>query len=361
MCTREQFGRLQDILDRYEGIFSKNKTDIGLSKLAEHDIVLEPDSKYFREAPRRLNDEKKKAADETIKELLKAGLIRESKSPFASGIVMVRKKDGSYRMCIDFRMLNKITVPDAFPLPRTDDLIEALGSASIFTSMDLGSAFWQVPLPEDKKYTTAFATPEGLYEFNRMPFGLCNAAATFQRLMSKVMKGIQSKYGNLVLCYIDDILVATNTVDEHLDRLEEVFHALEEAGLKLKAAKCQLLQTEIIFPGKHIKDGKAYPTEEGIEKVKKWLPPRNKLELSKFIGLIGYYRPFIKDLSAISFPLSEMLSKKNPFKWGKIEHNAFEKLKEIMVSKPMLELPTQDGEFILDTDASRIGMGAVLS
>ncbi len=233
MCTREQFGRLQDILDRYEGIFSKNKTDIGLSKLAEHDIVLEPDAKYFREAPRRLNDEKKKAADETIKELLKAGLIRESKSPFASGIVMVRKKDGSYRMCIDFRMLNKITVPDAFPLPRTDDLIEALGSASIFTSMDLGSAFWQVPLPEDKKYTTAFATPEGLYEFNRIPFGLCNAAATFQRLMSKVMKGIQSKYGNLVLCYIDDILVATNTVDEHLDRIEEVFHALEEAGLKL--------------------------------------------------------------------------------------------------------------------------------
>ena len=308
MCTEKEFQRLNHILDKYEGVFIKNKTDIGLTNVLKHDIVLKPVAKYFAEAPRRLNTEKKKAADETIKELLRAGLIRESNSPFASGIVMVRKKDGTYRMCIDFRMLNDITIPDAFPLPRTDDLIEALGSARLFSSMDLGSAFWQVGLPEEKKHTTAFATPEGLYEFNRMPFGLCNAAATFQRLMSKAMKKIQSKYGNLVLCYIDDILTATNTVEEHLDRLEQVFQCLQEAGLKLKASKCQLLQTEIIFLGKHVKDGKISPTDEGITKVRDWIPPRNRLELSRFLGLIGYYRPFIKNLSAIQFPLSEMLS-----------------------------------------------------
>ncbi len=360
-CTEKEFTRLEEIFDRFSDIFCKNKTDIGLARLVEHDIVLRPGAEYFRQAPRRLNTEKKQSADDTIKELLKAGLIRESKSPFASGIVMVKKKDGTYRMCVDFRMLNDITIPDAYPLPRTDDLIEALGSASLFSSLDMGWAFWQVPVPEEKRHATAFATPEGLYEFNRMPFGLCNAAATFQRLMSKVMKSVQSKYGNAVLCYIDDILIATTTVAEHLDRLEEVFTCLQEAGLKLKAAKCQIMQTEVIFLGKQIKDGKVSPTDEGIARVRDWLPPRNKLELSQFLGLVGYYRPFIKALSTISFPLSEMLSKKNPFKWGKVEHTTFEKLKSIMISKPMLELPTEDGEYILDTDASRIGLGAVLS
>ncbi len=132
LCTEKEFQRLNHILDKYEGVFIKNKTDIGLTNVLKHDIVLKPEAKYFREAPRRLNTEKKKAADETIKELLRAGLIRESNSPFASGIVMVRKKDGTYRMCIDFRMLNDITIPDAFPLPRTDDLIEALGSSRLF-------------------------------------------------------------------------------------------------------------------------------------------------------------------------------------------------------------------------------------
>ncbi len=212
---------------------------------------------------------------------------------------MVKKKDGSYRMCIDFRMLNDITIPDAFPLPHTDCLLETLDSAKYFSSMDLASGFWQVGVPEEKKYTTAFATPDGLFEFNRMPFGLCNAAATFQRLMSKVLGRIESKLGNLEQCYIDDIVIATNTVSEHLDRLEQVFECLLQAGLKLKAAKCQVLQTEVIFLGKHIKDGKISPTDEGIAKVRDWIPPRNKAELSSFLGLVGYYGPFISGLAAI--------------------------------------------------------------
>ncbi len=255
IMTESQFERFQSIMKENSDLFSKNKTDIGLTTLLKHKIELEPGSKPYKETPRRMNSVKTEAAKETVNDMLQAKLIKESHSPFASGLVVVAKKDGTHRMCIDFRKLNDMTVKDAFPLPRIDKTIESMGSAKWFTSVDMGSAFWQVPLDEESKAKTASATEDGLFECERMPFGLCNATATFQRLMQKALKSISCNYGNVVLCYIDDILVATTTIEQHLERLEEVLRCIRLAGLKLKASKCQFFEKEIIFLGRRTSEG----------------------------------------------------------------------------------------------------------
>ncbi len=229
---------MESILRDNSDLFSKNKSDIGLTTLLKHKIELQPGSKPYKETPRRMNQIKTEAVRETVKDMLEAELIKESHSPFACGLGVLAKKDGSHRMCIDFRKLNDMTVKDAFPLPRIDQVINSMGSAKWFTSVDMGSTFWQVPLDEESKLKTAFATENGLFECERMPFGLCNATATFQRLMQKALKSTSGKYGNDVLCYIDDILIETTTIEEHLQRIEEVFKCIRLAGLKLKASKC---------------------------------------------------------------------------------------------------------------------------
>ena len=255
--SNRQKSELENLLDDYQELFSQTKTDIGRTDVMQHDIVLEPGSRPFREAMRRMAPDKRRMADEQIQLLIEMNVIRPSNSPFASAVVLANKNDGSKRFCMDFRKLNDLTIKDAFPLPRIDESLESLGTAKYFTSLDMGSAFWQVELTEDSIAKTAFITCDGLWEWTRMPFGLCNATATFQRLMSKVLKNVSNRYGNLVLCYVDDILIATRTVEEHLQRLREVFQCLRRAGLKLKASKCKLMDTEIKFLGRRI-------TENGI-------------------------------------------------------------------------------------------------
>ena len=255
------------------------------------------------------------AAKETIDDLVRLGMAVPSKSPFASAIVLVSKKDGTYRMCIDYRKLNAITKKDAFPIPRIDDSIEKLGAAKYFTSLDLTSGFWQIPLTERAKEKTAFVSAGGLFEMTRMPFGLCNATATFQRMMSKALGRISNKYGNLVLCYIDDILVATRTVQEHLERLREVFDCLRNAGLKIKASKCQFFETEIKFLGRIISDGQIYPDYEAVKPVLEWQAPRNIAQVQSFLGFAGYYRDFIKGYAELVSPLTALLKKDVEWKW----------------------------------------------
>ena len=187
---------------------------------SRHRIELEPDAKPFKEPLRKLNPQKRRVAEEQMEIMRQAGAIQPSHSPFASAIVLAPKADGSLRFCIDFRRLNKITIKDSFPLPRIDDTLENLGAARFFTSLDMGSAFWQIPMEDDSIKYTAFASTSELWEFRRMPFGLCNATATFQRLMNRILSGVNNTFGSLVLCYVDDILIATATAEEHIRRLE---------------------------------------------------------------------------------------------------------------------------------------------
>ena len=232
------------ILIENKAIFARNKNDLGCTHLMEHEIDLVEGAEAHREGLRRLSPEKLRQANDQLDALVEMGVVVPAKGPWASAIVMAKKKGDQLRMCIDFRKLNEVTIKDAFPLPRIDDAITKLGSAKYFTTGDLGSAFWQVPLRKKDQHLTGFAHPKGLYMWTRMPFGLCNATGTFQRLMSRIFGHLSEKYGNVVLCYVDDLMIATNTIEEHLVRLKEVFEAIRGSGLKLNPDKCSLFQRQ---------------------------------------------------------------------------------------------------------------------
>lgn len=307
-----------------------------------------------------MTPDKLKQANEQLEALLDLGVIVPSKSPWASAIVMVKKKGGQLRMCIDFRHLNDVTIKDAFPLPRMDDSIASLGSARYFSSVDVSNAFWQIPLRRQDQYKTAFIHPLGLFHWTRMPFGLCNATATFQRLMTKALGHLIKKYGSVVLCYVDDILIATYDADDHLTRLEEVFTALKRAGLKLKPQKCDLFKKEVKFLGRIIDANGVRPDPEQAKIVKEWPPPTNKKQLESFLGLASYYRDFIKGFAQIAEPLQKMKRNRAIFIWGEEQQTAFEELRDKLVNAPILGLPLETGRYFLDTDASEVALAGIL-
>ena len=241
---------------------------------------------------------------------------------------------------------------DAFPLPRIDETLDRLGDAKYFSTLDMGSGFWQVPLVERAKERTAFVTHRGQFQWNRMPFGLCNATATFQRLMTKVLTNVAQKYGNIVLCYVDDILIATRTQEQHLQQLRAVFTACRAANLKLKAAKCKLFDTEIKFLGRLVTGGGIKPDPDSVRTVQEWKTPVTKKQVASFLGLTGYYREFIKDYAEITAPLQNLKKLDIDFTWGLAQREAFEKVKEALVNPPSLAMPSQHGTFVLETKAN---------
>ena len=345
--TQKQWKSLNTMLDKHNPIFSRDASDIGTTEVVTHTIEIEEGAKPFKEPVRRLGPDKKLIADEQIETLLQMGIIRPSRSPYASAIVLVKKSDGSSRFCIDFRKLNDITIKDSFPLPVIADHMDKLGAAKYFTSLDMGSAFWQVKLDEASMPRTAFITSDNQYEWTRMPFGLCNATATFQRLMTKTIGQISCKYGNLVLCYVDDILIATNTIEQHIERIDEVFTCLRSAGLKLKAAKCKLMETHVKFLGRVVSADGVQPDIADIEKIRNWEVPDTKTKLESFIGFANYYREFIKSFADIVAPLNKYKGKNQEFGWDDDAQKAFETLKIALTTAPVLALPNEDGRFVL--------------
>lgn len=263
---------------------------------------------------------------EHLRDMLKAGAIRESSSPFSSNVVLVRKKDGSLRFCIDFRRLNNLTVKDAYALPRIDETIDSLIGSKYFSKLDLRSGYWQVPLRESDKANTAFTVGSlGFYECNRMAFGLTNAPATFQRLIERCMGELHLKE---CLIYLDDVIIFSETVEQHFERLSAVFERLEQFNLKLKGSKCEFFQTEVNYLG-HVVSADGVRTDpEKIRVLKEWPVPTSVKELRSFLGFAGYYRRFVKGFSQITKPLNDLLvghptNKKSkstkpatPWSWG---------------------------------------------
>ena len=280
-----------------------------------------------------------------------------SSSPWESPIVLVAKKDGSTTFCVDYRKLNAVTKLDVFPLPRIDDSLDLL-SGTNFSSLDLASGYWQVGMAPAAQEKMAFTTHTGLYEFQVMPFGLCNAPATFQRLMENVLAGLAR---DKCLIYLDDILVIGRSLEEHLSNLREVFARLQRAGLKLQPTKCRLLKREVEFLGHVVSRQGVGADPRKIAAVTEFPRPKELRALRAFLGLTSYYRRFVPYFSAVAQPLYALTRKDNPFDWSSECETAFTHLKALLTRSPILAYPRFGEEFLLETDASGVGLGAFLS
>lgn len=292
--------------------------------------------------------------------MLAQGVIEPSDSPWASPIVLVTKKDKTTRFCVDYRRLNNVTRKYAYPLPNITDSLDALGGSQFFCTLDLASAYWQVEMDEKDKEKTAFVTHKGLFSFNVMSLGLTNAPASFERLMELVLKGLQWER---CLLYIDDVIVFGRSFEETLTNLELVLERIEQAGLKLKPKKCFLFQKQVQFVGHVVKPEGICCDPEKIEAVACWENPKNVKKVRSFLGFASYYRRFIHHFSEVASPLTALTQKGHAFLWDESCEAAFKMLKQKLTDSPILAYPSNEPGvmFILDTDASDIGIGAVLS
>ncbi len=349
--------QLAEVLIQYQDVFSKDDTDLGLTHLTEHAIETgdaRPVKQPPRKVPMAMAGEEKKAIDQ----MLKQGIIRESCSPWASPVVLVRKKNGKTRACIDYRRLNTVTIKDAYPIPTTQECLDAMAGSLYFTTLDMTSGYHQIPVREKDIPKTAFVTKQGLYEFKAMSFGLTNAPATFQRVMELALRGLQ---WSTCLIYLDDVLIFGTSFKQHLGRLQQVLERISAAKLKLKPDKCSLLQAEVTFLGHIVSQDGVRPNPDNIAKIKQWTEPTNVTEVRQFLGLCSYYRRFIKDFSVIAKPLTELTCNDSPLIWADECQVAFDQLKSKLISPDIMAYPRPDSMFILDTDACDEGIGAVLS
>lgn len=347
----------QRMLARKRDAFMLEGDELGKTNLVQHEIHTNTQVP-LRQRARRLPIHQREEGERQVQDMLEKGLIEPSQSPWASPVVLVRKKDGSTRFCIDYRRLNDVTIKDAYPLPRIDESLDALSGADCFSTLDLASGYWQVGLAPAAKEKSAFVTNNGLYQFNVMPFGLSNAPSTFERLMERVLAGLQWQ---LCLVYLDDVIVFSQGIPQHIKRLEEVLTRIETAGLKLKPKKCHLFRRKVDFLG-HVVSGQGIATNpEKIKAVEEWGTPKDLHEVRSFLGLCSYYRRFIKGFSTIAKPLTRLTEKGREFDWGQEQEEAWLELKGKLVSSPVLAYPDPGLQFILDTDASGYGIGAVLS
>lgn len=360
----EQKDKLKNFLNKNSDVFSTSFSDIGKTDIFLHKIETEPGAKPVRMNFYRQDPIKKAETERQTNEMLKDGLIERSTSVWNSPVVLVKKKDDSWRFAVDYRKLNQVTIPISQPLPRIEDVFDALGEskAKIFSTLDLNSAYFQIALDPETRHKAAFVTHEGVFEFTRMPFGLKNAPMSFQMLMSIVLKGLNWKF---VLCYIDDILVFSPDFETHLQHLDQVFQRLREAKLTLKPSKCSFAVDKVVFLGHILSETGVEVDPEKTEKVRNFPIPKSQKELRSFLGLCNFYRRFVKDYSKICIPLNSLLKKDVRKQFSKTDwsddcQKAFERLKQALVSTPILRFPDMNKPFVLSTDASGSAIGYIL-
>ena len=357
----KELDSLRAVLNRNADVFSKHKADIGCCNFVEHEIEIEEGSVPHRKGARRMTPNKSEACRKEIEMLMEYDMIGPSKSPWACGVVMAKKKGGQLRFCCDFRYLNAVTRKDAYPIPRIDESLSKLGDAKFFTTLDLGSAFWQVPLRKQDREKTGFACELGLFQWKRMPFGLCNATATFQRMMAQALTSVTKKYGNLIMCYVDDVVIATPTLEDPIERLEEVFSCMKQAGLKCKPSKCEILRDSIKYLGRLVDKHGVRPDPEAVEAVLTWKAPKTDTQLMSFLGFANYYREFIKGYADKIYPMQRLMRNKGKkFTWTDEAQVSFENIRRELCEAPVLGMPTEKGMFLLDTDASMVAISGIL-
>ena len=366
--TSTEQGQVRALLGQFETVFSTHDGDLGCTNLLSHEIPL-LDNVPVRQRYRRIPPSDYDMVKAHINQLLDSQIIRESCSPYASPIVLVKKKDGKLRLCVDYRQLNAKTRKDAFPLPRIEESLDAMTGAQWFSTLDLASGYNQVPVTEEDKPKTAFCTPFGLFEWNRMPFGLCNASSTFQRLMQRLFGDQQCQS---LLLYLDDIIVYSSTVAQHLERLTLVLSRLQQEGLKAKLSKCAFFQKEVSYLG-HVVSDKGVATDPGkITAVAEWRVPSTVSELRSFLGFASYYRRFVEGFAKVAAPLHKLVAEQTANKgrpanktltrfWTEACQASFDGLKGKLTTAPVLAYADFSLPFVLEVDASHGGLGAVLS
>ena len=353
---QSQQARLQALLERYNDIFAYTPDQLGRCSIVKHTIDTEGHPP-IRLRSYRTSPANKEEIDKQINEMLDNDVISPSVSPWAAPVVLVKKSDGTMRFCVDYRKLNSITRKDSHPLPRISEALDALGGANYFTTLDLRSGYWQIQMEEGSKEKTAFITHNGLYEFNVLPFGLCNSPATFQRLMTHVLRGLE---WDICLVYIDDLIIFSRTFDDHLLHLERVFKRLRDANVRLKPSKCYFVQQKVDYLGHVVSAEGLSPNPNKIQAVQDFPIPQNTTGIKAFLGLCNYYRRFIKDFAQIASPLNKLTSKNAKFHWTADCQRAFDTLKRALVSAPVLSYPDFSLPFHLYVDASQTGIGLTL-
>ena len=349
---------MRKLIEGYEEICEYDGEKLGTVNNVKHKIEIKEGQEPIAQKRYKETDEKGKFIKKEIEQMLKMGRIRKSWSPWSSPVTLAGKKSGNYRFCIDYRKLNNVTKSDAYPLPRIDELLEKYRTARWFTSLDLAAGYHQVEMAEEDKEKTAFICSQGLFEFNVMPFGLKNAPGTFQRLMDEILR---EYIGEFVIVYLDDIMIYSKDFEEHVEHIDKVLNKLRENNMIIKLKKCKFGERNIEFLGHIVGRDGLKPDEKKVEKIKKIKIPETITEIRSFLGLCSYYRRFIKNFVKIAKPLYNLVKKDIRFEWTEKQQIAFEELKMKLMEKPILDHPNFEKEFILITDASGEGLGAVLA
>jgi len=353
---QDEKSRITDLIKTYADVFAFKNSEKGRTNLVEHKI-LTTEVKPIKQSAYKQAHVEKNITRLVTNDFLEQGIIQHSCSPWSSPVVLVRKKDGNTRFCVDYRKLNSVTKRDNYPLPRIDDALDRLSGAQYFSSMDCDQAYYQVPVAKADVQKTAFITPDGLFEFKYMPFGLCNAPATFQRLLDVVLGRLK---WTIALVYLDDIVVYSRTFEEHLFNLAQVFDALRQAGLKLKPSKCTFADNKLLFLGHIISRDGVSVNPEKVKAVRNFPQPKCRRDVLSLVALCSYYRRFICNFAKIAKPLHKLTEKVEKFIWNEEANAAFEKLKDCLCSSEVLAYPDDDAPTEIHCDASGVGLGATL-
>ena len=352
--TAEQKQKFIDLFSGYLGTISKDESDLGQYTGGEH--IIETEGRPIKLKSRPIPVHYRNEILKIIEKNLEQGVISPSFSPWCAPIVVAVKKNGKLRMCVDYRKLNTATKKDVYVIPRIQDILDSLSGSKYWITLDLRSGYWQIPVAESDREKTAFACEFGLFEFNVLPFGLCNAPSTFQRVMDNVLRGLKG-----VFVYIDDIMISGKTFEEVCERFRNVLNRLRDAQLKINLAKSQFFAPQMEFLGHEVTPEGIKPSNDKTAAIDKFPIPSNVEQVRSFYGLCSFYRSFVYRFAEIAKPLQEVTKVSKKFEWTEECQEAFETLKVKLTSKPILAYPDFDNEFTVYTDASNYALGVVLA
>ena len=353
--SEEMKTKLQELVYEFRDCFARSVSELGSAKEVEMTIRLS-DETPFSHRPYRMAPSEQALVTKMVDELVENGIVRESASEFASPALLVKKKTGDQRLCIDYRRLNEQTVKDSYPLPRVDDQVDRLTGGKYFVSLDLKSGYYQIPITEASRKYTSFVTHHGQWEWTKMPFGLTNAPRVFQRYMNRILQPVQ----HLAAVYLDDVLIHAATAPEAIDRLRNVLQIFRNYGLTLNPDKCDFLTRNVTFLGYEVEDGTIRPGKTKIAAVEDFPRPRTVHNIRQFLGLTGYFRHFVKDYAAICRPLTLLLKQEQAWQWEETQEEAFQRLKRSLVERPILTLYQSGAKTEVHTDASGLGLAGIL-